>query len=165
MGILFVVTVLIKIWTFWFFQNIWILSRPPLAFQRFACCTGGACSRIAHWCQRVWKKRGKNPTWTYGASSSPSRTWRSWTPWTGPLRIRTPWLAGSGNMTQTSIDAFVRVTLWPLARTPVLRIRDLVTFWPLDPDLGSGIGFFLILDPGCQTHIFESLVTNFWEKF
>ncbi len=44
--------------------------------------------------------------------------------------------------------------------TAVLRIRDLVPFWSPDLDPGSGICSFL--DPGSQTHIFESLVTNFW---
>ncbi len=34
----------------------------------------------------------------------------------------------------------------------------------LTPDPGSGIGFFQIPDLGSQTHIFEGLVTNFWEK-
>ncbi len=29
-------------------------------------------------------------------------------------------------------------------------------------DLGSGIGFFRIPDPGNQTHIFDSWMTNFW---
>ncbi len=33
-------------------------------------------------------------------------------------------------------------------------------FLTMDP--GSGIGFFL--DPGFQTHIFDSLMTNFWVK-
>ncbi len=48
----------------------------------------------------------------------------------------------------------------------VLRIwiRDPGPFWPLDPDPGSGIGFFRIPDPRSQTHIFESLTTNFWVK-
>ncbi len=35
-------------------------------------------------------------------------------------------------------------------------------FLTLDP--GSGIGFFRIPDPGNQTHIFDSLMTNFWVK-
>jgi hypothetical protein len=50
------------------------------------------------------------------------------------------------------------------ARRAVLRIRirDPVTFLPLDP--GSGIGFFRIPDLGSQTQIFESLVTIFWVK-
>jgi hypothetical protein len=47
---------------------------------------------------------------------------------------------------------------------PGSGIWYLVPFWPLDPDLGAGIGFFRILDHGYQTHIFESLVTNFWAK-
>ncbi len=43
-----------------------------------------------------------------------------------------------------------------------LTLRGSVAFWPLDPDPGSGISFFP--DPGSQTHIFESLVTNVWVK-
>ena len=43
-----------------------------------------------------------------------------------------------------------------------IRIRGLFDPWIRDP--GSGIGFFRIPDPGSQTHIFESLVTIFWEK-
>ncbi len=37
-------------------------------------------------------------------------------------------------------------------KKPVLRIRirDPVPFWPLDPDPGSGIGFFRIPDPGSR---------------
>ncbi len=31
-------------------------------------------------------------------------------------------------------------------------------------DLDLGSGDFLILDPGSQTHIFDSLMTNFWVK-
>ncbi len=45
----------------------------------------------------------------------------------------------------------------------VLRIRDPVPFWPLDP--GSGIGFFRILYTESQAHIFESLVTIYWVNF
>jgi hypothetical protein len=30
-----------------------------------------------------------------------------------------------------------------------------------DPDPGSGLSFFRILDPGSQTHIIDSLMTNF----
>ncbi len=33
---------------------------------------------------------------------------------------------------------------------PVLRIRDPVPFWPLDPDPGFGIGLFRIPDPGSR---------------
>ncbi len=43
-----------------------------------------------------------------------------------------------------------------------IRIRDPVSFWPLDLDPGSGIGFFRI--PDHKPHLFESLVTNFWVK-
>ena len=48
---------------------------------------------------------------------------------------------------------------------PVLRIRDPVPFWPLDP--GSGIGFFRIpdLDPGSLPHIFQNLLTILVKKF
>ncbi len=48
----------------------------------------------------------------------------------------------------------------------VLRIRDLLPFWPLDPDPRFEIGFSWsqIPDLGSQTHIFESSVTNFWLK-
>jgi hypothetical protein len=49
--------------------------------------------------------------------------------------------------------------------------QDPVPFWPLDLDLGSGIGLFRIpdpgswiSDPGSQPHIFYSLVTNFLVK-
>ncbi len=42
------------------------------------------------------------------------------------------------------------------------RIRVPVPFWPLDPDPGSGIGFFRIPDLGSQTHIFASFLKNFW---
>jgi hypothetical protein len=58
--------------------------------------------------------------------------------WTAPLRIRTPWLAGSGNMTLTSIDAFVQVTLWPLARTSI-SVEDPGSGAFLTPRPGSGI--------------------------
>jgi len=51
---------------------------------------------------------------------------------------------------------------WKKPVPPVLRIRDPVPFWPLDP--GSGIGFFHIPYPGSQIHIFESLLTIFWLK-
>ncbi len=54
---------------------------------------------------------------------------------------------------------------WCIGTMPAvlrIRIRDPVTFWPLDP--GSGIGFFRISDPGSQTHIFDSLVTIFLGK-
>ncbi len=46
-----------------------------------------------------------------------------------------------------------------------IRIRDRVPFLPLDPP-GSEIGFSKsrVLDSESQTHIFESLVTNFWVK-
>ncbi len=47
---------------------------------------------------------------------------------------------------------------------PGSEIQDPVPFLPLDPDPGSGIGFFPDLGSRSQTHIFESLVTNFWVK-
>jgi hypothetical protein len=34
----------------------------------------------------------------------------------------------------------------------------------LTPGPGSGIGFFRVPDLGSQTHIFKSLVINFWVK-
>ncbi len=43
----------------------------------------------------------------------------------------------------------------------MLRIRDPVPFWPLDPDPESRIGFFRIPDLGSQTHIFKRLVKIF----
>ncbi len=44
----------------------------------------------------------------------------------------------------------------------LIRIRDPVPFWPLDP--GSKIGFFRIPDLGSQSHIFESLMIIFCIK-
>jgi hypothetical protein len=51
-----------------------------------------------------------------------------------------------------------------LFRWPVLRIRDLVPFWPLDP--GSGIGFFRIPDLGSRipNAYFWKLIDNFLGK-
>jgi hypothetical protein len=46
-------------------------------------------------------------------------------------------------------------------------IRSLFYPWTRIRDPGSEIGFFSgsrISDPGYQTHLFESLVTNFWLK-
>ena len=44
-----------------------------------------------------------------------------------------------------------------------IRIRDPVTFLPLDP--GSGMGFFGIPDFGSQDHILKSFLTSFGKKF
>jgi len=46
-----------------------------------------------------------------------------------------------------------------------IRIRNPVPFWPLDPDPGSGIGFFRILDLGPRTSDPGSRISNlyFWE--
>jgi hypothetical protein len=45
-----------------------------------------------------------------------------------------------------------------------IRIRCLFDPWIGDPGSGMGLSGSRILDPGSQTHIFESLVTTFWVK-
>ncbi len=42
------------------------------------------------------------------------------------------------------------------------RLADFRLFSVTDPDAGSGA--FLTLDPGSRTHIFNTLMTNFWVK-
>jgi hypothetical protein len=49
--------------------------------------------------------------------------------------------------------------MWPPGK--ILELRDRLTYSVADPDPGSGafLAYF-----GSQSHIFDSLMTNFWAK-